>query len=233
MRILQPHLRNNARTNVTAGASSISDGSYAPLFHFGQERIWLPPLFRAFGEPMAGSPLLGFGNDGGQTPYDLRGPLWQRPAGGSSALPAVGAMERSDTFIADPTPIGPDTSPVKLTGPGYNDFLLPIGITEVGQTRNFSVEVQWDANYATSPTAPLPTAILVGKPQMGVAQQARERHRQLRRRRTRSPSRPSPRPRAGCCRSGLPLTTSPGRASSSSTASRSPRKTRYHPHAQA
>jgi hypothetical protein len=164
-------ISNTPRTNVTAGTHSISDGSYAPLFHFGQERIWLPPLFRAFGEPMAGSPLLGFGNDGGQTPYDLRGSLWQRPAGSSSALPAVGAMERSDTFIADPSPIGPDTSPVKITGPGYNDFLLPIGVTEVGQTRNFSVETQWDANYASSPTAPLPTAILVGKPQMGITQQ--------------------------------------------------------------
>lgn len=161
---------SSPRSNVTAGAHSISDGSYAPLFHFGQERIWLPPLFRPFGEPMAGSPLLGFGNDGGQTPYDLRGPFNIRPAGGASALPAVGALERADTFVADPTPIGNDTTPVKLTGPGYNDFLLPIGLSEINRARTVSIQVQWDANYS-SPLGGLPALQIEAKPQMGVSQQ--------------------------------------------------------------
>lgn len=158
------------RTNVAVGAHSVSDVSYAPLFHFGQERIWLPPLYRALGEPMAGSPLLGFGNDGSQTPYDTRGPFNIRPAGGSSGLPAVGALERADTFVSDPTPIGNNTTPVKLTGPGYNDFLLPIGITEINQVRTVSIAVQWDANYG-SPIYGLPALQVEAKPQMGVGQQ--------------------------------------------------------------
>ncbi len=156
---------STARSNVSIGAGSITDGSYAPLFHFGQERIWLPPMFRPFGEPMAGSPLLGFGNDGGQTPYDLRSNI--RPAGGSSPLPAVGALERADTFVADASPIGGGTSAVKLTGPGYNDFLLPISAAQAGHARTVSVKVKWDASYGGT----LPQIMLVAKPQMGVTAQ--------------------------------------------------------------
>ncbi len=84
------------RANITAGAHSVSDGSYAPLFQFGQERIW-NALLRPFGEPMSASPLLGFGNDGGQTLYDLYNR--PRPAGGGSGFPfpAAGALERGNT----------------------------------------------------------------------------------------------------------------------------------------
>jgi hypothetical protein len=90
-------LFSTARSGVTVGAHSISDGSYAPLFHFGQERIW-GGLLRPFGEPMAGSPLLGFGNDGGQTAYDLYNR--PRPAGGGALpYPAVGALERGNTAV--------------------------------------------------------------------------------------------------------------------------------------
>lgn len=160
------------RTNVTAGTGSISDGSYAPLFHFGQERIWLPPLLRAFGEPMAGSPLLGFGNDGAQTPYDLRGALNPRPAGGSSALPAVGALERADTFVTDPSPIGTGTTPVKLTGPGYNDILWPVSASQVGQNRTITVKVQYDSNYSPGTPGLYPAIELISKPQMGVGAQS-------------------------------------------------------------
>lgn len=161
------------RTLVNAGTGSISDGSYAPLVHFGQERIWNPPLFRAFGEPMASSPLLGFGGDGAQTPYDSRGLNWQRPAGGGSALPAVGAMERADTFVSDPSPIGGGGSPIKITGPGYNQFLLPIQASEVNQARTVSVKVKWDSSYVTGTlgngeVATLPSLNLIAKPQQGV-----------------------------------------------------------------
>jgi hypothetical protein len=77
------------------GAHSVSNGSYAPLMSLGQERIW-GGLLRPFGEPLAGSPLLGFGNGGGQTPYDLYNR--PRPAGGGALpYPAVGALERGNT----------------------------------------------------------------------------------------------------------------------------------------
>lgn len=154
------------RTNVATGAQSDTNVN-AILFHFGQERIWLPPLFRPFGEPMAGSPLLGFGMDGSQSPYDLRGPNNPRPAGGSSFAPAVGALERADTFVADPAPIGGGGSPVKLTGPGYNDFLLPIQAGEVGVARTVSVKVKFDASYAGT----LPQIEMIARPQQGVVGQ--------------------------------------------------------------
>lgn len=133
----------NTRTNVSTGANSISDGSYAPLYHFGQERIW-GSLIRQFGEPMASSPLLAFGNDGNQTATDHRGVGHIRPAGGASALPAVGAMDRANTFIADTSPIGNGTSAIKVTGPGYAEFLVPVPASQV----TISCVVKWDATYA-------------------------------------------------------------------------------------
>jgi len=131
------------RTNVAAGANSISDGSYAALFHYGQERIW-GALVRQFGEPTASSPLLGFGNDGTQTATDMRGTGHIRPAGGASALPATGALERSNTFIADTAPIGAGGSAIKVTGPGYAEFLVPVPARAI----TISCKVKWDATYA-------------------------------------------------------------------------------------
>ena len=122
---------------------------------------------------MANSPLLGFGNDGGQTPYDIRGVLNPRPAGGQSPNPAVGAYERSDTFIADPSAIGSGISPIKITGPGYNDILLPLNGGQINAARTVSIKVKWDANYATGTqgngnVATLPSMLLIAKPQMGI-----------------------------------------------------------------
>lgn len=131
------------RTLVTAGTHSISDGSYAPLFHFGQERIWgMVP--RPFGEPMAGSPLLGFGNDGSQSATDIRGPGHIRPGGGASALPAVGAYERANTFAKEIGTVRNGANSISIVGPGTQDFLVPVSATAT----SISVFVQWDATYA-------------------------------------------------------------------------------------
>jgi hypothetical protein len=131
------------RTNVTAGAQSISDNSYAPLFHFGQERIW-GGASRPIGEPMASSPLLGFGNDGSQTATDMRGTGHIRPAGGASALPAVGAYERANSWAKNTATVRTGSNSISITGPGYQEFLVPVDATST----TISVYVQWDATYA-------------------------------------------------------------------------------------
>lgn len=154
------------RTNINAGPHSITGGTYAPLFHFGQERIWgaLPRLFM---EPMAGSPILGFGNDGGQTPYDL----WNRPRPGggvASPLPAVGALERGSTAVQAQSPVPPSGTNVwQFTGPGYQDFLLPVSAVANG----FSISVQRDAAYSPGPGYTNPSVQMLPNATIGVAGQ--------------------------------------------------------------
>ncbi len=157
---------STARTNVTTGTGSISDGSYAPLFHFGQETQW-GGLLRRFGEPMAGSPLLGFGSQDpiASNPLDLRG--FPRPAGlgaAGSQLPAVGALERANTSVQATTPAPPSGTYVwQFTGPGYQDFLLPVDTTST----TVSCTVQRDANY----TGDTPMLHLLANPSLGVVKQ--------------------------------------------------------------
>lgn len=129
------------RSNVTAGTGSISDGSYALLAEFGQTQFFGSSL-RPFYEPSAGSPLLGFGNDGNQTAYDLRNKL--RPAGGVSASPAAGALERANTFGKETGTVRTGSNAISITGPGYQEFLIPVDATST----TISVYVRWDATYA-------------------------------------------------------------------------------------
>jgi hypothetical protein len=145
------------RTSVAVGPHSVSDGSYAPLFHFGQERIW-GGLQRMFGEPMAGSPLLGFGSDGAQTLYDLMAkPRVFFPA-------AVGALERSNTAVQATTPAPPSGTHVwQFTGGGYQDFQVPVDNTST----TISCYVQRDSNYYGTN----PQLLLLANPAIGVAAQ--------------------------------------------------------------
>lgn len=155
-----------ARTNVAVGAQSISDGSFSPLFHFGQEYAW-GGLLRAFAEPMAGSPMLGFGTNGGQSVYDWSNRL--RPAGGSSPLPAVGALERSNTMTQALTPTPPVGTHVwTITGPGYQEFLLPVTTS----LTTLSIYAQRDTSYYAAPGTPgLPSMLILANPAIGVTAQ--------------------------------------------------------------
>lgn len=132
---------STARSNVTAGTHSIADFSYAPLFHFGQERIW-GGLLRLFGEPMANSPHLAFGNDGSQTSYDNRNN--PRPAGGTSASPGIGPLERSNTFARETSTVHTGSNAISTTGPAYQDFLVPVDVAST----TLGLYVRWDATYA-------------------------------------------------------------------------------------
>jgi hypothetical protein len=151
-----------ARTNVTAGANSVSDGSYAPLFHFGQERIWVGTQ-RPFGEPMSASPLLGFGNDGAQTAYDLYNrprPAGGASGGGSSPLPAVGALERGNTAVQEISIIHTGSNAISIIGPGYQDYDLSVNAV----TATIGVWCQFNASY----TGPYPVIQVVKGLQAGV-----------------------------------------------------------------
>lgn len=139
-------LSSAPRTNVTAGTHSVSDMSYAALFHFGQETQW-GGLLRRLGEPMSGSPLLGFGSPDPilSNPLDLRG--FPRPAGlnaAGSQLVAVGALERANTSVQATSPAPPSGTHVwQLTGPGYQDFVLPVDTSST----TVSCTVQRDTAY--------------------------------------------------------------------------------------
>jgi hypothetical protein len=127
------------RTNVNTGTHSRSDGSYAPLFHFGQERNWGGNP-RPFGEPMASSPLSVFGSDGNQTPYDLRnGP---RPSGILRA--AVGALERGNNFIRETGTVHTGSNAISCIGDGFYDFDVAVDAGPVTVT----AFCQYDSNYA-------------------------------------------------------------------------------------
>ncbi len=152
-----------ARSNVTAGTGTIIDGSYAPLIHFGQERIWANPngvpLFKPLGEPMQSSPFLGFGSPDpvASLPLDLL--TLARPAGLASPLPAVGALERHNNWIPDPAPIGDGSTPIKFTGPGDQAFIVPVPARAI----TITVKVAWDATYSgTKPQLQLDANAAIG-----------------------------------------------------------------------
>jgi hypothetical protein len=137
----------NARANVTAGSHSVSDESYSPLFHFGQEFQWGGTL-RPFGEPMSASPLLGFGNDGNQTSYDLFGR--PRPAGEyatTSGAAAVGALSRANTWVKETGTVQTGTNAISCTGPGIQDFLIPVDTTAT----TVSAYLRYDTSYVGTP----------------------------------------------------------------------------------
>lgn len=133
-----------ARTNTSTGAHSQTN-TYSPRLECGEAEVTQQVLgrwVRPFGVPKSGSGALGFGGQSvGVTTDLLSGP---RPAGGQSPSNAVGAFERADSFGLDGSPIGGGGSAIKITGPGYNDFLVPVPAAQV----TISVKVKWDATYA-------------------------------------------------------------------------------------
>lgn len=148
------------RTNVSAGANSISTLNYLPSYSIGQERIYGAQL-RPFGEPTIGSPLLAFGNDGSQTAYDLRNN--PRPAGGLSTNPGVGAMERGNTFGKETGTVHTGSNAISVTGPGYQDFLIPVDASST----TFTIYARYDATYAGT----RPQVLLLANGEIGVAAQ--------------------------------------------------------------
>lgn len=149
------------RTNVAVGPHSISDGSYAPMFQFGQELLF-GFVSRPIGEPMVGSPLLGFGGD------LLASDLFDRPrpAGygtAGSQLPAVGALERGNSWGKETTTVRTGTTALSITGPGYQDFEVPVDAVAT----TFSIYGRYDSTY----TGPRPQFFVLNGAECGVGDQ--------------------------------------------------------------
>lgn len=87
------------RSNVTAGAHSISDSSIAPLFFTGHEAYSVGSNLMPFGMPKPGSPLLGFGNQAATVTVDILGAA--RPSGfvklGNGTATAGAALTLTDS----------------------------------------------------------------------------------------------------------------------------------------
>lgn len=147
-----------ARSNVTAGTGSISDGSYSINVEIGQEKAngrQVSPFFT----PMAGSPLLGFGAASSPPTVDaLNRP---RPAGGQTTN-AVGHLERHNTATKETGTTDAGSVAVTITGPGDHDFQIPVDAVST----TITVKVNYDTNHGT--TNP-PQAQLLANNEIGYA----------------------------------------------------------------
>ena len=131
------------RNNVSTGANSISDGSFAPLLSMGQELQW-GQRPRPYMTPVPGSPLLGFGNHASAPTTDAANR--PRPAGGQSTLNAVGAYELHDTGTEETTVYDSAPSSMKIVGPGDHEFLIPVNPIAT----NITIMVRYDTNHAAT-----------------------------------------------------------------------------------
>ncbi len=148
------------RTNVAVGADSST--SMAPTVDWGDGRLIGLPL-RPFGEPVAGSPLGGFGNFGTVPSVDLMGRA--RPEGYASTNIAVGAMERHDTGAKNTTHQDAGSAAcLVLVGPASLE--RPILVDAVATT--IKIKVRWDGNHGDSHK---PQAMILANPEIGVAAQ--------------------------------------------------------------
>lgn len=131
-----------SRTLVSAGTHSKDDGSYMTAFHFGQELAW-GGVPRPFGMPVAGSPLLGYGAADASVTDDLLGGI--RPGSGiGSVVKAIGPLERANSGTRETGTVHTSATSLKLSGPGYQDFELPVA----AGSQSVTVWTRWDATYA-------------------------------------------------------------------------------------
>ncbi len=128
------NMAGTARTNVTVGANDIEGTAHSPLLEVGQAPTFGRTM-RPFLQPMAGSPLLGFGSDGSVslTVDQLNRP---RPAGGASASKAVGALERGNSFVKQTGTVHAGSAAWSIVGPGYEDIQIPVDAVSTQITRS-------------------------------------------------------------------------------------------------
>jgi hypothetical protein len=144
------------RTNVTAGVHSIADGSYAWLVHVGQELQWGGNL-RPYLEPMAGSPLLGFGS------ADVlagKSDGWTGPREQGPGQWAAGPLQRGNNLGDETGTVQAGSNAISVVGPGWQDFDVAV---QSGQI-TFSIYCQRDSSYA----GPAPQFQVLQNEQCGV-----------------------------------------------------------------
>ena len=112
---------------------------------------------------MAGSPLLGFGSDGAQTLYDLM--LRPRPAGGASALPAVGPL---DAATPPPKPPAPPRRPAPTAGSSPDPATRTSSYPSPPSRRPSPSPCSATPATPTAPGGLLPTMDLLSNPTLGL-----------------------------------------------------------------
>jgi hypothetical protein len=151
---------NDNSSVISHGGHSVINGSYAPLIHFGQEIQWLQPQ-RILMSPLAGSPLLAFGNtqDAPNVDYSNR----PRPSGlnGDETMNAVGAYERHDDARAETTIYDSAPACQAIDGPGDHDFEIPVFAEETVIT----VKVLYNTAHGTTNK---PQVQILANPAIGV-----------------------------------------------------------------
>lgn len=133
------------RTNVTAGAHSISDGSYAPLFFTGHEFYSVGSNLMPFGMPKPGSPLLGFGNQAATVTTDILQAA--RPSGFQKIVTGTATSGAAKTITNSGATFG--------TNAFAGTTIKIISGTGSGQTKsiasNTATVITVDGNWKTNP----------------------------------------------------------------------------------
>lgn len=153
-------ISGTARSNVTAGANSIAGAnpSYAPNFSMGNDHQW-GQRTRAPFTPLAGSPLLGFGNGTGVPAVDMLNRA--RPAGGPLTK-AVGYVERHNNAAKETGTVQAGSTSIAITGLGDHDFEIPVDAVATV----ISIYGRYDTNHATTNK---PQMILLANNEIGYA----------------------------------------------------------------
>ena len=154
------------RTNVTAGANSPTNETYAPIVELGQSLDWAGVNRQFMAPDGAGSPWLGFGAAGAGGSYptiDLANR--PRPSGGGSASFAIGPLELHDFAIQETStvPAG-QTSAGKLVGPGDQFIYVPVDATPTVIT----IQIEQGSGYTGTTYA---TATLLANGELGITAQ--------------------------------------------------------------
>lgn len=148
-----------ARTNVTAGANSKSDGSRALAFHLGQDLMHGfrgRPAFTPFN---LGAGIMGFG--AGSSPPSVDALNRVRPSGGESTSIALGWMERHDTAQFESSVADAGSSAIKIVGPGDHDIHVPVNASST----TISIKGRYDTTHGTGSK---PQASIIANPKIGV-----------------------------------------------------------------
>jgi hypothetical protein len=149
------------RTNVTAGANSKTDFSRFAGIELGQTAL-LGRTIRAFGVPMAGAGILGWG---GNTPPSVDLLNRPRPAGGQATGAAVGAFERHDTAVRETGTVHSGTNGLSITGPGDHELT---GIPVDAVATSITIWARYDSGHAATNK---PQVQLTNGTECGVADQ--------------------------------------------------------------
>jgi hypothetical protein len=147
-----------ARSNVTAGTNSVSDGSRVVLLEYGQSPLFgfrLLPFLTPF---VDGSGLDGWG---GSSPPSTDYLNRIRPAGGQSTSAFPGAIELHNTAALETTTTDSGSGLV-IVGPGDHSIFVPVDASST----TISIKARYDTNHAATNK---PQVILVANDKIGVA----------------------------------------------------------------